>query len=119
MPVKNSPTQIVVGTLIGLVLCVVFYNLLGWKLALGACGLLLYEAYTLINRFPEDTISEIIWVFSKRPMVPWLFGLGTAYAIASGLLPATQESLWISLALGFLSGHFFFQRHEESNNGVS
>ena len=45
---------------------------------------LLYEAYTLFNHVPNDTMSEAIWRISlKRPIVPFAFG--------------------------FLMGHFFWQ----------
>lgn len=38
-------------------------------------ALFIYEAYALLNRQPGDTISEIFWYLSKRPLVPFLFGL--------------------------------------------
>ena len=49
-------------------------------------GLFLYEAITLFNKSSGDTISEIIWYLSKRPLVPFLFGL--------------------------LMGHFFWQEYK-------
>lgn len=35
----------------------------------------LYEAYALVNRKPEDTLSEAVWRMSRRPLVPFLAGL--------------------------------------------
>jgi len=49
-------------------------------------ALLAYEGVTLFNSRDGDTISEIIWYLSKRPLVPFLFGL--------------------------LMGHFFWQEYK-------
>ena len=38
-------------------------------------SLFVYEGITLFNKSSGDTISEIIWYLSKRPLVPFLFGL--------------------------------------------
>jgi len=46
--------------------------------------LVAYEGVALINRPAGDTISEVVWYLSRRPIVPFLFGL--------------------------LCGHFFWQR---------
>ena len=59
----KSPTQLVVGGVIGVALAVVFFSLLGWQWGLIAVALLLYEGWTI--------------------------------------------------ALGFLQGHFWFQRAED------
>ena len=47
------------------------------KMLLGAsAGLLLYEAYTLMNGKPKDTISERVWRASaKRPLIPFALGM--------------------------------------------
>lgn len=47
-------------------------------------GLFIYEAIALTNKRPGDTISELMWAAARRPLVPF--------------------------ALGFLMGHFFWQR---------
>jgi len=49
--------------------------------------LLLYEAVALGTITRGDTISEIVWAASHRPLVPF--------------------------AMGFLMGHFFWQRKVE------
>lgn len=108
MGLTKSPTQLVVGGLIGLALLVVAWNILPWQYFLIAAGALLYEAWTLINQFPNDTISEILWEFSDRPMVPWIFGVATGWALATGFL----SDPYLVCAVGFLQGHFWFQRHE-------
>lgn len=104
-------TNIVVGSLIGLVLMYVAFAVTGWQWGLFLTALLLYEGWALVNGYPNDTLSESVWRFAKRPMVPWLFGLGTGWGMATGFL---HDPL-IVLAVGFLSGHFFFQKHENGN----
>jgi len=47
-------------------------------------ALFIYEAWALTNKASGDTISEIFWYLSRRPIVPFLFGV--------------------------LCGHFFWQR---------
>jgi hypothetical protein len=105
---KQSPTRLVVGALIGVALAAVALEVAGWKLGALLLALLIYEGWTLVNSYPNDTISEIIWTFAKRPMVPFIFGAGTAWAIQSG----TVTNPWLIVAVGFLMGHFFFQRQE-------
>lgn len=53
-----------------------------WMLIIGLA--LAYETWTLINKVPNDTLSEAVWlVAAKRPLIPF--------------------------AAGFLCGHFFWQ----------
>jgi hypothetical protein len=111
-PQNLSPTWYVVGGLIGVGLGFVAFKLagLGWAAALIA--LLVYEGWTLVNKYQNDTISEIIWVFAQRPMVPFIFGAGFVAAIAHGLFPITLAGMYLTAAFGFLMGHFFFQRKD-------
>lgn len=53
------------------------------KVVLGAFALLLgYEAYTLINKKPKDTISERVWKASaKRPLIPFVLGALAAHFV--------------------------------------
>jgi len=106
MPLKKSPTQMVVGGLIGVALLVVAFKIAGLLGGVILAALLAYEGWTLVNAFPNDTISEIIWGFSNRPMVPFIFGAAFAWGIESGML----NNVWLIAAFGFLMGHFFFQR---------
>ena len=50
----------------------------------GVALIVFYEIYAARTATRGDTISEVIWTLSKRPMVPFLFGV--------------------------LCGHFFWQR---------
>lgn len=48
--------------------------------AIGA--VLAYEAYTLLNSKPKDTVSERTWKASaKRPLIPFLLGAVTAHFV--------------------------------------
>lgn len=96
----------VVGAIMGAGLLWTTFQLVGWKWGSALSLLLLYEGWTLVNSYREDTLSESIWRFAKRPMVPWLFGLGTGYALGAGIL---SDGV-LMLGIGFLSGHFFFSK---------
>ncbi len=109
---NSSPTKLVVGGAIGVALLAAAFTLAGLKWGFVLCVLLAYEGWTLVNKYPNDTISEIVWTFAKRPMVPWVFGVASGWAISSGFIPATKDGLFLCAALFFLQGHFFFQRFE-------
>jgi hypothetical protein len=108
---KESPTSMVVGGLMGIALCWVAWNVAGPYVGSFLMLLLAYEAWTLINHYPNDTISEIVWGLAERPMVPFLFGAGYSWAITAAVI----TNPWFIAAVGFLMGHFFFQR---ANDGV-
>lgn len=63
-----------------------------------------FEGWTIFNRTPADTISEIIWQLAERPILPLLSGVAVGHFIPT-------EELWV-VGLGVLLGHFFWQRHE-------
>lgn len=125
---SESPTQKVVLGIMGAAIALLAWFLLPWWGFAIALGLLVYEAWTLVNDYPNDTISEILWDLAARPIVPWLFGLATAWAIESNWIfggvqpdPQVKTGAWIILALGFLQGHFWFQAHRNGRkvkNGV-
>ena len=102
---SNSPTQFVVGGIIGAALMVFAFTVAGWKAGLALSAILVYEAWTFVNKFKSDTISEIIWEFAERPMVPWVFGVACGWALASGFV----SDPYLIGAIFFLMGHFFFQ----------
>jgi hypothetical protein len=108
-----SPTRYVVGALMGAAMATALYFMVapGWGMAGAAVVLfaLTYEGWTLVNRWPNDTISEIVWTLSARPMVPFVFGVATGWAVAAGAFP----NIATGIAWGFLMGHFFFQRQED------
>ena len=46
-----------------------------WIFAALVAALFVYEGYALINSKSGDTISEIFWNLSRRPLVPFLLGM--------------------------------------------
>jgi hypothetical protein len=115
-PFEKSPMQKIVLGLMGVALVIVAFTLAGVVWGLFLTLLLGLEAYALLNDYSDDTISEVLWRLSKRPIVPWLFGLATGWAITSkwifGYLdvpPTIMKGVWLILAVGFLQGHFWFQ----------
>jgi len=98
-------SNIVVGATMGIALLAATYAILGGVFGTLAALYLLYEGYTLVNRHPEDTISESVWRLATRPIVPLLFGIAAGWALATGAL-----NPYAAFAIGILYGHFFFQR---------
>jgi hypothetical protein len=107
----NRVTKLFVGMIMMAILFYVFLAAAGWKIGTAFCVVLLFEGWTLINNRRQDTISEVIWEFARRPMIPWLFGVATGYLIATGFFSDPV----LGVGWGFLCGHFFFQKHEEVN----
>ena len=84
---------------------VAFYYSLPFKWLLVALPFALWEAWTIANDLPHDTISETIWRFNKSmPLVPFVFGVFTGWLIGTGQLDFT------SVAYATLMGHLFFSR---------
>lgn len=110
MPSFGKHTNLVVGALLAIAGMVGIYFLvpLGWFILISAIGL--YEAWTLVNNLPKDTISETIWRLNSRPLVPWLFGGFAVFLITAGIIRPTVEGLFVALFYGMLNGHFFFSR---------
>lgn len=101
-------TQTVVGGLIGLALIFAAFYLTGPGWGAFLMGVLLFEGWTLIDDQPGNTISEAIWKFSERPLIPWMFGVTTGIGLATGYL----ADPYVVGALAFVQGHFFFSRYE-------
>ena len=112
LPQGKSPTFLVVGGVIGAALLGVAWHLfsVGWFAAV-VC-LLAYEAWTFFNSYLNDTISEILWVLAKRPLIPFIFGAATVGMIEHGFFSTHHDGLYAAVIWGFLMGHFFFQRQE-------
>ena len=104
----NDPgrhSTVVVGGLMGAALLYLAFRLAGPLYGLGIAVILAYEAWTLINSDPHDTLSESVWRLSVRPLVPWLFGVASGWAVQAGFL----KDPWLVGAWFFLNAHFFFQ----------
>ena len=46
-----------------------------WLLLISVIGIFVYEFWSAANHRPGDTISEIVWRASKKPILPFAFGL--------------------------------------------
>lgn len=92
-------------TLIGAALVAVAHRVAPLKVSLVLDVLLAVEAWLLWNRYADDTLSESQWAIATRPLVPWLFGIATGWAIATGLL----INPWLVLSAGAVQAHFFWQ----------
>lgn len=108
---KGNLTNLFVGGLVGLGMVGAMYYILPIQAFVFCSGLLGFEAYTLLNRTPHDTISETIWRFAKRPMFPFLFGVGVAEALRLVIFSHPYAVFF----LGFLCGHFFFTPHKSTD----
>jgi hypothetical protein len=71
-----------------------------------------WEAWTLMNGIPKDTISEIIWDLTEQyPLIPMAFTAIFMASIAHGIILPSMKGLYLCSIIGFLYGHFFFQRN--------
>ena len=89
------------------ILVVVAYHTTGhlWGSLLTAA--LVYEGWTIESN-TNSTISEILWILSARPLVPWAAGFATGWAIYTHHL----QDPFLILFVGLMSGHFWFQRKQ-------
>jgi hypothetical protein len=46
-----------------------------WILLLGIVLIVTYEIWAIRRKAPGDTISELYWKASKKPLINFLFGL--------------------------------------------
>jgi hypothetical protein len=100
-------SDVIVGLTVGAGILGYAWAVLPYRYFFVVCLYLAYEGWTLINRYAQDTLSESVWRLSKRPLVPWLFGVAYGWALASGVI----TDVYLASALAFLQGHFFFQSY--------
>lgn len=105
-------SDLIVGGTVGAAILYLIWSIVGFQAALGFTLYLIYEGYTLINHFPEDTLSESVWRLAVRPLIPWLFGAATMYAIMAGHFGPDPRAAMLAVGIGFLEGHFFFQSYK-------
>ena len=108
-PPENWRTLLVVGGVLGSIIVGLSFWVLGWKWGMLALLFALYEAWTLVNSYREDTLSEAFWVFSQRPVTVMICNLALGVAVGMGWLGDPQTALRC-LMLGILAGHFWFSR---------
>lgn len=112
-PDPKSPTWKVVGGLLGAATLAFIWLIMppAWAVA---CSLLLaYEGWTFGNRYAHDTISEVVWELTKRPLVPFMLGAASVALLAHGVVKPTTEGLYVALSVGMIMGHFVWQRQGE------
>lgn len=98
-------TRSFVGLSIGAGIVWLAFNRMGPWWGLAATVALIFEGWLLINGYANDTISEIIRLFSRlQPLIPWMFGFATGVGISSGYI----SDPYVIVSLGMLQGHFFF-----------
>lgn len=115
-------SNLVVGGLMGIGFLGLAFWLAGPVMGGILSALLAYEGWTLVNRYPEDTLSESVWRLSARPMVPFVFGIADGAWIyhiffLKSLIDPKQALL--ACAIQFLMGHFFFQAQREEKKIVA
>lgn len=103
----NWRTLIVVGGFITVIIVLFAFAVLGRYWGLFALAAAIFEGWTLINKYKEDTISEAFWFYANRPIVPLLFGILIGIGIGSGYL-GEPRVVARAFAIGLLYGHFFF-----------
>jgi hypothetical protein len=112
---ERGYTDYIVGGFGFVILVLLSFFLGGMWIGLFCTTALALEAWTLINKYKEDTISEAIWRLSARPMVPFIFGAMDGMAVLHALTrPAIDpKQIGLLMAIQFLFGHFFFQAQDK------
>jgi ABC-type Na+ efflux pump permease subunit len=99
----TSPSKVLVGAVIGL--CIMVYAVLVFGVVGGlTCTVFaVYEGWTLVNRYENDTITETVQSFAAQTaMVPLIFGVAFSDLMHRGLI-----NEWGAAVIAFLLGHFF------------
>lgn len=104
---ENWRTLVVVGLFITAIIVLFAFAVLGPYWGSFTLAAAIFEGWTLVNKYKEDTISEAFWFFANRPIVPLLFGILIGIGIGSGYL-GEPRVVARAFAIGLLYGHFFF-----------
>lgn len=109
---ENLHSLLVVSATLGVVLVTAMFWVLGPWWGLAGLAYTIYECWTLLNKFKQDSISEATWILSQRPIVVLIFGVSLGIAIGTGYLGDVKTVLR-SVMIGLLYGHFFFSREDK------
>lgn len=104
---ENWRTLVLVGGFITVLIVLFSFAVLGKYWGTFALAVAIFEGWTLVNKYKEDTISEAFWFFASRPIVPLLFGILIGIGIGSGYM-GEPRVVARAFAIGLLYGHFFF-----------
>lgn len=106
--IYRGPSKVVVGAGIAIVLFYFAFKIFGLYGGILWTLIGLYEGWTLINNYPNDTITETIQGFAARTaMVPFIFACGTMYYMCGCTPPSGVKAVGAGILL-FLNAHFFF-----------
>jgi len=105
----NWRTLLLVGAVIAVAIIIAAYALTGPRWGTFCLVLALYEGWTLINQYREDTISEAVWILARRPLTGLLFGVAVGWGAGSGYL-GDPVVVGRAFAIGMVFGHFFWQQ---------
>lgn len=105
-------SSFIVGAFLTAILIFVAISRGGLWLGLALTGLLIYDIIAAVNKYPGDTLSEVIARLSVHPLIPWIFGGVSVWMIETKFL--TDPYLLGTWFL--LQGHFFFQMQSQSQS---
>lgn len=104
-PRGEKLSQIVVGSVMGTgLLFFIWHAIPDPRIRWGLVFLALYEAYTILNKYAADTITEATQALSRRPVVPFLFGLTFGIGLGVGYI----IDPYVIAGTFFVLGHLFF-----------
>lgn len=106
---ENLHTLVVVGAFHSAILVGMSFYVLGPRWGLLALAFALYESWTLVNSYKEDTLSEAIWIFSQRPVSVMIIVGSYFFALGQGWI-GHPECVLRGTMFGTLFGHFYFSR---------
>jgi hypothetical protein len=108
---KSLTTEAVVGASALTGLIVYAWLFLPWPWAIVATCAAGWEAWSLIDGTPANTISEIIWRASDRySLVPWAGGFIFGLGIGSEYIVTAE----VIAPLALLCGHFWFPKYDSA-----
>lgn len=105
----KGPTPKVLAGVMAAAVIYTAWHIFVWQFAVIATVVAIYEAWTFVNKYENDSLSEGMWWLSARPLVPFAFGLACAWAIESHLIADTHAGVWSAFFVGGLCAHFFFE----------
>ena len=105
---ENWITLLVVGGVIAIGIIWTAFVLTGPKWGFFCMAVAIFEGWTLVNNRKGDTISEALWEYAHRPLIPMLGGVVIGFATGSGYL-GDPETVLRALVIGGLASHFWFQ----------
>ena len=103
-------SDLIVGAIVGVFVLYICWLILPWRVFKWACaGLLLYEGWTLIDHWANNTLSEsVARLDKKQPLIRLIAGIAIGWGFGLHLIDP------LSTCIGILTGHFFFSMKVKS-----